>query len=105
MKNVPVKIYLQVDADGELPTDFNELHGVTWAADRVFDTDIEYTLSAAPTYEQIEAAVKDRSVYNEANDYENATPSEGVGSGIFLSGVLRALSIIRALYGNKEGDK
>jgi len=41
MKNIPSKIYLQVDADGETPEDFKELE-VTWATDRIFKTDIEY---------------------------------------------------------------
>ncbi len=43
MKNIPPKIYLQVDADGETPEDFKELE-VTWATDRIFKTDIEYVL-------------------------------------------------------------
>lgn len=42
MKNLPEKIYLQVDADGETPEDFNELKGVTWCAERINKTDIEY---------------------------------------------------------------
>jgi len=44
MKNIPPKIYLQVDADGETPEDFKELE-VTWATDRIFKTDIEYVLA------------------------------------------------------------
>ena len=32
IKNLPKKIYLQIDADGETPKDFNELVGVTWCA-------------------------------------------------------------------------
>ena len=43
MKNIPPKIYLQVDADGETPEDFKELE-VTWATGRIFKTDIEYVL-------------------------------------------------------------
>jgi hypothetical protein len=43
MKNIPPKIYLQVDADGETPEDFKELE-VTWATNRIFKTDIEYVL-------------------------------------------------------------
>ena len=45
MKNIPPKIYLQVDADGETPEDFNELHEVSWCADRIYKNDIEYVLS------------------------------------------------------------
>lgn len=44
MKNLPEKIYLQVDADGELPDDFNDLAGVTWCAERIHETDIEYVM-------------------------------------------------------------
>lgn len=42
MKNVPERIYLQIDADGETPSDFNELHGVSWCSDKINDNDIEY---------------------------------------------------------------
>lgn len=46
MKNLPQKIYLQVDLDGESTegVDFNELGGITWCMDRIHDTDIEYVL-------------------------------------------------------------
>jgi hypothetical protein len=54
VKNIPQKIYLQVDADGETPEDFKGLE-VTWAANRVYDTDIEYVLNvekaAEPMYD------------------------------------------------------
>jgi hypothetical protein len=46
MKNVPDKIYLQIDADGETPEDFSELAGVSWCADKINDNDIEYVLAA-----------------------------------------------------------
>ena len=42
MKNLPEKIYLQIDADGETPEDFDELDGVTWCEERINDNDIEY---------------------------------------------------------------
>lgn len=48
MKNVPQKIYLQIDADGETPEDFNELYpslDVSWCTDKIHPNDIEYTLS------------------------------------------------------------
>jgi len=44
MKNVPEKIYLQVDADGETPDEFNEL-AVSWCSNKVNDNDIEYLLT------------------------------------------------------------
>ena len=46
MKNVPEKIYLQVDADGETPDEFNEL-AVSWCSNKVHDNDIEYLLTNA----------------------------------------------------------
>ena len=45
MKNLPTKIYLQIDADGETPEDFKDLHGISWCEDKINDNDIEYTLS------------------------------------------------------------
>ena len=45
MKNIPKKIYLQVDPDDEKPEDFNELFCVTWCTERINDSDIEYELS------------------------------------------------------------
>jgi hypothetical protein len=42
--DAPERIYLQWDGDGDLDYDHNppEFAGVTWAAERVFDGDIEY---------------------------------------------------------------
>ena len=45
MKNIPKRIYLQVDPDDEKPEDFNELLCVTWCSERVNKSDIEYELS------------------------------------------------------------
>ena len=43
MKNIPKRIFLNL---GEIEhsgvKDFNELSEVTWCADRIFDSDIEY---------------------------------------------------------------
>lgn len=44
MKNIPKKIYLQVDPENVKPEDFNELHEVTWSVDRINKNDIEYVL-------------------------------------------------------------
>jgi|688.fasta_scaffold94031_9 hypothetical protein len=52
MKNIPTKIYLQVDADGETPEDFKELE-VTWATDRIFNTDIEYVIADIDSKEKL----------------------------------------------------
>ncbi len=59
MKNVPLKIYLQVDADGETPDDFNEL-AVSWCSNKVNDNDIEYLL--APTQNPMLCAVSHKDV-------------------------------------------
>ena len=45
MKNLPKRIYLQVDPDNENPEDFSDLSGVTWCTERVNKSDIEYQLS------------------------------------------------------------
>ena len=45
MKNVPKKIYLQIDADGETPEDFNELVGITWCTEKINPNDIEFILN------------------------------------------------------------
>lgn len=41
MKNIPNKIYLQVDPENEKPEFFDEL-GTTWCSDRINDNDIPY---------------------------------------------------------------
>ena len=38
MKNLPEKIYLNLGID-DMPEDFNELHGVSWADIRINKTD------------------------------------------------------------------
>jgi len=45
MKNVPEKIHLNLGTDVEPDDDFSELNengDITWCADRIWDTDIEY---------------------------------------------------------------
>jgi len=66
MKNVPKRVFLQV---GELTqdeirnVDFNELDEVTWCANRVFDTDIEFVLAHPERYKE-----KRTSTRKETND-------------------------------------
>lgn len=45
MKNIPEKIYLQIDTGGDTVDDFKTLKEVTWCYHRINDEDIEYTLS------------------------------------------------------------
>jgi hypothetical protein len=51
MKNLPKKIYLQVDPENECDenTDFNSLAGVSWCEERINDSDIEYVLKEPQT--------------------------------------------------------
>jgi hypothetical protein len=42
MKNIPKVIYLQIDADGETPEDFNELDGVSWCTEKINENDLEF---------------------------------------------------------------
>lgn len=44
MKNIPIKIYLQVDPDNKNPEDFNDLTEVTWCVNKINDNDLEYIL-------------------------------------------------------------
>lgn len=47
MNNIPKKIYLQIGDDVETSDNFKNLEGVTWANERVNNSDIEYTLTPA----------------------------------------------------------
>lgn len=42
MKNIPEKIYLVIDTDGEKVDDFKELTGVSWCIDRITPQDVPY---------------------------------------------------------------
>ena len=42
MKNIPNKIFLNIGYEPEKGEDFNDLGEVTWCADKVNDSDIEY---------------------------------------------------------------
>lgn len=45
MKNIPNKIYLQINPEREDITDFKELREVTWCKDRINENDLEYILN------------------------------------------------------------
>ena len=51
MKNIPQKIYLQIGEGAELAEDFSELseEDIAWSTDRIFDNDIEYSLTPKET--------------------------------------------------------
>ena len=42
MKNIPKKIYLQVDPNKEEPEDYNKLEEVTFSEDKTNENDIKY---------------------------------------------------------------
>lgn len=42
MKNIPNRIYLQVDPENEKPESFNELSEITWCKDKINNNDIPY---------------------------------------------------------------
>ena len=42
MKHIPNKIYLNIGCDPKEVKDFSELSEVTWCADKINDSDIEY---------------------------------------------------------------
>lgn len=70
MKNIPEKIYLQVDADGELPEDFNECHEVSWCADNIYETDLVYYLANNHMENKTAEEAADQ-IYGQSNDPVN----------------------------------
>lgn len=48
MRNLPIKVYLQVGNEVNIKddVDFNELAGVSWSSERIYKTDIEYVLKS-----------------------------------------------------------
>ena len=64
MDNIPKRIFLQVgDLEGDIE-EFDELRDVTWSADRIYDTDIEYILKpskAKKSVQQMAEEAKGRS--------------------------------------------
>ena len=44
MKNQPIKIFLQTGLEDnvEMCDDFNELDGISWCADKIYEDDLEY---------------------------------------------------------------
>lgn len=45
MKNIPKKIYLQIEDSNIEIKDFRELKITTWCEEKIFDSDIEYVLN------------------------------------------------------------
>lgn len=78
MKNIPNKIYLQVDPENEKPEFFVEL-GTTWCSDRINDNDIPYyrkQVKVEPEVmvnfaEEIDKMLKNIEEYFETPNYKN----------------------------------
>ena len=45
MKHIPKEIYLQIGTERDNVETFNELHGVTWSAERINNSDIKFVLA------------------------------------------------------------
>lgn len=46
IKNIPQNIYLQVDSDGDnSEIEFKDLVGVSWCAERIYETDLKFQLN------------------------------------------------------------
>lgn len=59
MKNIPKKIFLQVGDLEDGIEDFSGLHEVTWSAERIFKTDVEYILKPAKAKKSVEQMAKE----------------------------------------------
>ena len=59
MMNLPKKIFLQVGDLEDSNIDFAELHDVTWSAERIFETDIEYILKPAKAKKSVKQMAKE----------------------------------------------
>lgn len=59
MKNIPRRIFLQVgDLEGDIE-EFDGLYEVTWSAERIYDTDIEYILKHSKAKKSIAQMAKE----------------------------------------------
>lgn len=59
MKNIPKKIFLQVDDLGGDIEEFDGLYEVTWSADRIYDTDIEYIIKPSKAKKSVARLAKE----------------------------------------------
>lgn len=66
MKNIPKRIFLQVGELEDNNIDFAELRDVTWSAERIYKTDIEYIIKPTKAKKSVEQMA------NEANGRSRA---------------------------------
>ena len=59
MKNIPKRIFLNVGDLEDSNIDFAELHDVTWSAERINDTDIEYILKPSKAKKSVARLAKE----------------------------------------------
>ena len=59
MNNPPKRIFLQVGDLEDSNIDFAELRDVTWSAERIYDTDIEYILKHAKAKKSVKQMAKE----------------------------------------------
>ena len=59
MNNIPKRISLQVGDLEDSNIDFAELRDVTWSADRIYDTDVEYILKPAKAKKSVNQMAKE----------------------------------------------
>ncbi len=59
MNKIPKRIFLQVGEEEDSNIDFDELRDVTWSAERIYDTDIEYILKPSKAKKSIAQMAKE----------------------------------------------
>lgn len=59
MNKIPKIIFLQVGEEEDSNIDFDELRDVTWSAERIYDTDIEYILKPSKAKKSISQMAKE----------------------------------------------
>lgn len=59
MNNLPKRIFLQVGDLEDGVEDFSGLHEVTWSAERIYDTDVEYILKPAKAKKSVRQMAKE----------------------------------------------
>ena len=59
MKNIPKKIFLQVGDLEDDNVEFSELSDVTWSAERIYKTDVEYILKPSKAKKSVRKMAKE----------------------------------------------
>lgn len=99
MKNIPNKIYLQVDPENEKPEFFDEL-GTTWCSDRINDNDIPYYRKQVKVEPEVKVNFAERIIEEEiekleklANEYNEDMDTEGYINNLNDSNILHRVLI------------